>query len=136
MVTLLTAIHDCAQDGTGLLVDTFPGEITQSKCQYMLDVLKRNKIGVLTQAAVPEGTPVAHKHGWTEESDGYLHTLSDVAVVFAPDGDYIFVLYLYDRLQLLFDPGDELFAQLSQIVYNANNLDNQIDWVFGPIYYR
>ncbi len=136
MVKLLTAIYNCADTGTGLLIDTFPGEITKEKCQYMLDMLKRNKIGVLTQAGVPEGTAVAHKHGWTEESDGYLHTLSDVAVVFAPDADYVFVLYLYDPIQLLFDPGNALFAQLSQLVYNADNLDHQAAWLFGPVTYR
>ena len=133
MGALLTGIYRCAQGEPSLLTDTFPNEITPSKCSYMLDVLARNEIGVLSEAGVPDGTRVAHKHGWTEESDGFLHTISDAGVVFSPGGDFVFVVFLYDANQLLFDPADELIAQLVQVMYNYYNPLAQEPWLAGPV---
>jgi len=133
MGALLTGIYHCAQGKPSLLTDAFPNEITPSKCSYMLDVLARNEIGVLSEAGVPDGTRVAHKHGWTEEADGFLHTISDAGVVFSPGGDFVFVVFLYDANQLLFDPADELIAQLVQVMYNYYNPLAQVQWLGGPV---
>jgi beta-lactamase class A len=131
MADLLTGIYQCAQTGSGVLIDTFGSNFSSSKCQFMLDEMKKNRIGALIQAGVPDGTPVGHKHGWTEESDGYLHTVSDVGIVFSPDADFVVSIYLYDYNQLLFDPADALIARLTQTAYNAFNLDQQQDWPFS-----
>lgn len=136
MGRLLVEIYRCAKDSSGLLFETFGDKMSAEKCQLILDLMQRNKIGVLIEAGVPEGTPVAHKHGWTEEADGYLHTISDAGIIFAPQADYVQVIFLYDPLQLLFDPGNALMAQLSQVVFNAFNPDHQLDWGFGQIRYR
>lgn len=127
---LLAAIYTCAQDGSGLLTDTFPGEITQSECQLMIDVLAGNRIGLLIEAGLPPEATVAHKHGWVQELDGQLRSMSDVAIVFTPDGDYVLNIFLYDSSRLDFDQGNRLFARLSQTVYNFFNLDNQAYWWF------
>ena len=136
MGQLLAAVYSCAKENRGALIETFGSVISPGKCQYILDVLMRNKIGVLAEAGVPEGTPVAHKHGWTEESDGFVHTISDVGIVFSPNRDYVLIVFLYDPVQLLFEPGNALVAQLSQVVYNFYNPDQQVDWAFGSINYR
>ena len=136
MGKLLTAIYDCAYLQKGLLIDVFAGEITPSDCSLVLDIMKRNKIGVLTEAGMPEGTAVAHKHGWTEESDGYLHTLSDAGIVFGAKTDFVFTAFLYDSEQLLFDPANALMAQMAQTAYNFYHPYQQINWVFGEINYR
>lgn len=136
MSALLRAVYQCAKENRGLLVETFPGEMTQSKCEYLLGVMAQNKIGVLFEAGVPDGTVVAHKHGWTEESDGFLHSISDVGVIYGQETDYLLIIFLYDTDQLLFDPANKLIAQLSQVVYNYFNPGHQIDWLFGPVDYR
>ncbi len=136
MGRLLAGIYSCAKENRGVLIETFRSAISPGKCQYILDVLMRNKIGVLAEAGVPEGTPVAHKHGWTEESDGFVHTISDVGIVFSPNRDYVLIVFLYDPVQLLFEPGNALVAQLSQVVYNYYNPGQQVDWAFGSIDYR
>jgi beta-lactamase class A len=136
MTVLMQAIYQCAKENSGLLVNTFPGDMTQAKCETLLKVMAQNKIGVLFEAGVPDGTVVAHKHGWTEESDGYLHSISDIGVIYAKETDYLLIVFLYDTNQLLFDPANRLMAQLSQVVYNYFNPNNQIDWLFGPIGYR
>jgi beta-lactamase class A len=98
--------------------------------------MAQNKIGVLFEAGLPEGARVAHKHGWTEESDGYLHSISDVGIIYGEETDYLLIVFLYDDQQLLFDPANKLVAQLSQVVYNFFNPNHQIDWHFGSIDYR
>lgn len=129
MGKLMTGIYKCSKGQDSILTEAFPGEISQAECQYMLDILAKNRIGVLSEAGVPDGTRVAHKHGWTEEADGYLHTVSDVGIVFSPDSDFVFAVYLYDYNQLLFDPADALVAQLIQVMYNYYNPQNQETWL-------
>ena len=127
---LMTGIYQCAVNNTGLLVETFPGEITQSECQLMMDILAANKIGSLIEAGVPSGVTVAHKHGWVVELDGLLHSMSDVAILSTPGGDYILNIFIYDPERLDFDLGNRLIARLSQTVYNFFNLENQAYWWF------
>lgn len=127
---LLSAIYICAEDGGGLLTETFPGEITQTKCQLMIDILSANHIGLLIEAGLPPEGTAAHKHGWTVELDGLLHSMSDVAIVFTPGGDYVLNIFIYDPVRLDFDQGNRLIARLSQTVYNFFNLENQVHWWF------
>jgi hypothetical protein len=111
--------------GGGTLIAAFPGEITQNECRLMLAYLAANKIAVLIQAGVPDGTQVAHKHGWIIEGDGLLHSMSDVGIVYSPGGNYILTLFLYHPEQLFFDPSNELVAELSTAIYNYFNLENR-----------
>ena len=127
---LLSAIYSCAADGTGLLMRTFPGEISQAECQLMLNILSNNRIGLLIEAGLPPEGYAAHKHGWVQELDGLLHSMSDVAIVFTPGGDYVLNIFIYDPDRLDFDQGNRLFARLSQTVYNFFNLENQAYWWF------
>jgi len=127
---LLSAIYTCAVDGSGLLTETFPGEITQTECQLMVEILSGNQIGVLIEAGVPAEAVVAHKHGWVQELDGLLHSMSDVAIVTTPSGDYVLNIFMYDPDQLDFEEGSRLFARLSQTVYNSFNIENQAYWWF------
>jgi beta-lactamase class A len=119
---LLEDIYHCAQDGSGHLPQVFHGEITQAKCQKMVELLKGNRLPVLIRAGVPEGTPIGHKHGWITGADGYVHNYSDVALVYTPGGDYVMAVYLYQPTQLLFDPANVLVSHLSTAVYNYFNL--------------
>lgn len=125
---LLAAIYECAQGGGGLLKQTFPTEITTPECQLMIDTLAANQIGLLIEAGLPDDITVAHKHGWVQELDGQLRSMSDVAIVFTPGGDYVLTIFLYDSTRLDFDQGNRLVARLSQTVYNFFNLDQQAYW--------
>ena len=127
---LLKGIYNCAQDGDGLLIETFPGEITQGECQLMIDILSGNRIGLLIEAGLPPDAVAAHKHGWAQELDGLLHSMSDAAIVFSPGGDVVLNIFIYDPDRLDFDQGNRLIARLSQTVYNFFNLDNQAYWWF------
>lgn len=122
MAGLLAMIQKCARDGSGKLVETFPGEITQGKCQLMVELLRGNPLPVLIEAGLPEGTPAGHKHGWVTGTDGLVHMFADAAVVDSSAGGYTLAIYLYSPEQLLFDPANLLFARLSRAVYNYVSL--------------
>ena len=111
----------------GALAAVFPGEITQSECQQMVSLLAANRIGVLIEAGVPSDAQVAHKHGWAVDvTDGVIHTMADAALVYSPGGDYVLVVFLYDPVQVVFDPVNLMVAQLSQAIYNYFNVSTLI----------
>jgi hypothetical protein len=122
MGKLLEAIYTCAEKDSSPLEKAFPGQITQSKCKQMIEFLSKNRNGVLLEAGLPEDIRIAHKHGWTTESDGLIHTISDAGIVYSPGGDYILTIYIHDRQQLLWERMNFMIALLSQSVYNFYNL--------------
>jgi len=119
---LLADIYQCSVNGGGSLAAAFPGELTQKECQTMLDYLSSNEIAVLLRAGLPEGTRIAHKHGWILDYDGLLHTMGDAAVIYTPGGNYVLSIFLYHPVQLIFDPANQLVANMSRAVYNYFNL--------------
>ena len=121
MGLLLTDIYNCAQTGGGTLLAVFPGQFSQSACQQMIQYLQEDKLGSLIQAGVPEGTIVAHKHGWDENLTQY----SDAGIVYTPGGNYVLTIYV-------FNPGggnwavvSPMYAELSRAIYNFFNLPTQ-----------
>lgn len=120
---LLADIYQCAETSGGALIAAFPDKINSEICQQMISFLAADKIGVLIEAGVPEGTQVAHKHGWiSDPSSLIIKNISDAAIVYTPGGNYVLVLYAYHPVQTVWEPVSTLFAQLSQTVYNFYNL--------------
>lgn len=113
---LLADIYQCAGGG-GTLLAVFPEQITPLECRRMLDLLAQNKIGVLIEAGVPDGTRVAHKHGWSTPLD----FIGDAAIVFSPAGDYVLCILLWSEPDMIWDPASRLVADLSTAVYNYFN---------------
>ena len=120
---LLADIYQCAETSGGALIAAFPDKINSEICKQMISFLAADKIGVLVEAGVPEGTQVAHKHGWiSEPSSGVIQNISDAAIVYTPGGNYVLVIYAYHPVQTVWEPVSTLFAQMSQTVYNFYNL--------------
>lgn len=127
---LLVMVYQCAEDNNADLIQKTQGLISSPECQEMIEVLSKNKMGALIEAGLPEGTKIAHKHGWSQERDGLVHSFSDVAIVFGPESDFVITIFLYSQNQLLFDQANPLIARISQSVFNAYNLNHQISWPF------
>jgi beta-lactamase class A len=119
---LLDDIYQCAQTGGGTFAAVFEGDISQSECQLMITYLTQNKIAVLIQAGLPDGTNFGHKHGWVVEGDGLIHTILDAGIVFSPGSNYAVVIAMYQPTQLIFDVANFLSAQLSTAIYNYFNI--------------
>ena len=122
MGMLLEDIYQCAKTGGGTFGALLQNEITQNECQTMVTYLTRNKIAVLLQAGLPDGTRFGHKHGWITEADGLMHAILDVGLVYSPGGDYVICVAMYHPVQLIFDSANLLTANISTAVYNYFNI--------------
>ena len=116
MAALLTMIYQCSQHGGGGLAVAFYGEVTRAECVLIVELLSRNKIATLIEAGVPEGTRVAHKHGF-----GSGDTVGDAGIVFSPGGDYVLVVYIWHSEYLEWEQAAPMAANISRMVYNYFN---------------
>jgi beta-lactamase class A len=123
MGMLLADIYQCATTGGGALVAVFEGRITQTECQTMLSYLSQNRTGVLIETGTPDGTQVAHKHGWVTNAAGIINSIGDAGIVYTPGGNYVLVVFLYHPVQLVWEPSNLLVTEISQAVYNYYNLE-------------
>ncbi len=123
MGMLLGDVYQCADNGGGALVAAFPGKITQDSCKQIIKYLEADKIGIFLEAGVPEGTEVAHKHGWVNVvgSDGIVADWSDAGIVYTPGGNFVLTMYTHHPVQIVFDMANHLFANITQAVYNYYN---------------
>jgi hypothetical protein len=94
MANLLLGLYECSEFNSGLR--TFqPDNYTQTECKQAIELLSGNKIGRLIELGVPPGTRIAHKNGWAgEQSKGAV--VADAAIVYAPSGPYILVVYIWE----------------------------------------
>lgn len=132
MGMLLEDIYQCSETGGGALVATFPGKLDKQACQQMVQYLKEDQIGLLIEAGVPDGTSVAHKHGWVLDAQtGVYHDISDSAIVYSPGGNYVLTIYAYHPVQIIWEfpttriGAARMFADISRVVYNYFNLPTQ-----------
>jgi beta-lactamase class A len=119
---ILEDLYQCSETGGGALVAAFPGKIDKAACQEMIQFLKQDRIGVLIEAGVPEGTQLAHKHGWISGPSGIIQNISDAAIVYTPGGNYILAVYVYHPVQAIWEPVSEMIAQISEATYNYFNI--------------
>lgn len=122
MGMLLADLYQCATTGGGALVAAFPEKIDSKICQQVIAYLSTDKIGVLIEAGIPEGTQIAHKHGWITGSDGIIRNFSDAGIVYTAGGNFVLAIYAYHPVQIVFDNANALFANLGKAVYNFYNL--------------
>lgn len=116
IASLLTMIYQCATNGGGAFRVVFPDLITQKECQDIIKLLSNNKIATLIEAGVPEGTVVAHKHGF-----GNGDTIADAGIVFSLGGDYVIVIYLWRPGYLEWEASAPIMANISRVVYSYFN---------------
>ena len=121
MGMLLEDLYQCAETGGGALTAVFGAKITQTECRTIIHLLTQNKMPSLLEAGIPEGTQIAHKHGWVT-NDGIINLIGDAGLIYTVGGDYVLVIFMYHPVQLVWDPSSALVGQLSRAVYNYYNL--------------
>ncbi|MFZ6030993.1 MAG: serine hydrolase [Chloroflexota bacterium] len=125
MGMLLTDLYQCGAQGGGALIAAFGNEITQAECRQMIDQLAEDRIGALIQAGLPDGTRVAHKHGWVSDNFYIIHNVSDAAIVYTPNGNFVLTVYLYHPVQIIFESANDLIANLAEAAFNYYNSTRQ-----------
>jgi len=117
MGLLLQMIYQCGYGG-GAILDIFPGTITPQGCQEIQEALAQNPVRSMIGAGIPEGTPLAHKHGFAGD------THADAGIVYSPGGDYVIVQFQYAPTEwLVWDLSQPVFEDVSRATYNFFNLD-------------
>ncbi len=111
---LLEMIYWCARGG-GTLIAAYPDQITPHECQEILSLMEANHEGTLIEDGLPNGTRIAHKHGWIED------THADAAIVFSPSGDYVISIFVHRPGRLDFETSIPLIADISKATYNYFN---------------
>jgi hypothetical protein len=116
--TLLSMIYQCSKGG-GALVALYPGDVTPSECQSIIDLMVLNEEGNLIRHGVPDGTPVSHKHGWAQG------THADAGIVLSPGGDFVIVEYLHQPGGwLVADESFPILREIARSTYNYFNMDD------------
>jgi beta-lactamase class A len=123
--TLLTDIYQCSQDGGGALAAAFPGKVGTDICQLMIDFMAEDKFGSLIQAGVPDGTLVAHKHGFVPDPLGNVHDISDAGIVYTPGGNFVLAVYTYHPINNIWETTNPLVIDITRATYNYFNVPAQ-----------
>jgi beta-lactamase class A len=95
----------------------YPDQFNPGECEAMIDHMLANQLSgeegvpVLVAAGLPNRTPIAHKHGWVDD------TRADAALVFTPGGDYVLVIYLYQPGWVDWEQTNSIMTRVSQLVY-------------------
>jgi uncharacterized protein YraI len=114
---LLGAVYQCAVHERGALLESYPEAFTPAECRQVLNTMTNNRINALIEMGVPEGTRIAHKHGWIDDTHG------DAGIVFTPGGDFVIVAAVRNPVWLNFEESFPLIAEISRTVYNYFNPD-------------
>lgn len=116
MGRLLEMIYRCGYGG-GAILDTFPGMIAPQGCQEIQEILAQNPVRSMIGAGIPEGTPLAHKHGFADD------THADAGIVYSPGGDYVIVQFQYTPTEwLVWALSQPVFEDISRATYNFFNI--------------
>jgi beta-lactamase class A len=84
-----------------------------ASCEQMVDVLLRQEFNDGIPAALPSGTPVAHKTGWISQ-----YVTHDAGIVYRPDGRRYVLVVLTAGVEDD-NAADRLIADLSRIVWDG-----------------
>jgi beta-lactamase class A len=117
---LLSGLYQCAMNGTGPIATTYSGDVTTMECRQIINAMHYNKIGSLSEAGVPLGTNIAHKHGWNDDTHG------DAALVMTPGGDYVLVIMMHQKGWLASEESFPVAAEISRLTYNTFNLNTPL----------
>lgn len=111
---LLEMIYQCSHGGGALMI-AYPDAFTVDECNQMIEWMDTNHIDSLTEAGVPVGTKVVHKHSFTGD------THADAAIVFSPGDDFVLVTFLYRPEWLEWEESAPLIADIATATYNYFN---------------
>jgi hypothetical protein len=113
MGRMLAAVYDCSQ-GTGLLIETYPGEITQEECKQILFYMSHDQFQELVWGGLPRPRQawIVHKHGFAYESH------SDAALIWWPPGPYVISLFLFRNGWMDWGTSNSTMKALSRLTWN------------------
>ncbi len=112
MGRILSAVYQCTQ-GEGILVETYPDEITPDECSMILYYLSHDEFQEMLWAGLPDAANewIVHKHGFAFESH------SDVALIWGPMGPYVLSVFLYRSGWMDWETSNSALKDISRITW-------------------
>ncbi|MDH7486424.1 MAG: serine hydrolase [Anaerolineae bacterium] len=111
MGLLLEMLVKCAEGG-GALLAAYPGELTPEECGEIIALLELNPITTYIKAGLPEGTRLAHKHGFSNENQ------SDAGIIWGPGGPYVLSISVYQPGWVEFRYSHPLMADMAKATWD------------------
>lgn len=120
MGSLFNLLYDCAEFSSGLAASYPDGQITQSECRQMLELMSANDIERLLQGGIPRQTRISHKNGWI------FDTVGDAGVIYSPNGrHYVISIFLWEQTDFQdYEKLWPLVEGLSRAAWNFFNPQN------------
>jgi beta-lactamase class A len=115
---LLEMVYQLSKDG-GTLLAAYPDKFTAQEGQAMVDLMMQNHEAILLEGGLPEGTGIAHKHGYVAD------THANAAIVFGPEADFCLAVFIYYEEGWLGELSFPIFADIATATYNYFNINNQ-----------
>ncbi|NJK81913.1 MAG: serine hydrolase [Chloroflexaceae bacterium] len=113
--SLFVMLDQCST-GEGPLLELFSENLTEQRCQEMLDLLAENPDDIRMRSGLPTAARVEHKAGWVEDMQ------ADVGIVRSPGGDFVLAVYLYQETDWLRDHiAGPVLGDFARLVYSAYN---------------
>lgn len=116
---LLSSLYQCGMEERGPLLENFTG-FTPQECRKMIHVMANNNTDALLKAGVPADVPVAHKHGWVDDTHG------NAAIFFTEGGDYVMVMMLHQPGWMVYAESLPVIANTARLVYNFYNPEDAL----------
>jgi beta-lactamase class A len=112
MGRILSAIYACTQ-GTGPLLEIYPGEITPDECWQILFYMTHDQFREMVWGGLPDKDNqwIVHKHGFAYESH------SDVALVWGPAGPYVMSIFLFREGWMDWATSNSTMQKVSRIAW-------------------
>jgi beta-lactamase class A len=111
---LLEMIYQCSRGG-GALLALYPNELSATECTQMIDWMRQNRIDSMIEAGLPVDTPIAHKHGFSND------THADAGVIFSPGSDFVLTIFLHRPDYLEWGESAPLTSNIATAAYNYFN---------------
>jgi hypothetical protein len=127
MGRILSAIFECSEN-RGLLIETFPGEITPEECAQILFYMTHDQFREMVWGGLPDKDNrwILHKHGFAFESH------SDVALVWGPNGPYVISIFLFRQGWMDWATSNSTMKKVSRITWNFFEFQRQQEEAANP----
>jgi beta-lactamase class A len=99
-------------EGKGALRAAFHSEITPGECAEVIKLLEMNPITTYIKAGLPEGTRLAHKHGFSNENQ------TDAGIIWGPGGPYVLSISVYQPGWVEYRHSHPLMADIAKATWD------------------
>ena len=112
---LLEMLATCAEGG-GAMLAAYPQDLTAAECAEVIKLLELNPITTFIKAGLPEGTRLAHKHGFSNENQ------SDAGIIWGPGGTFVVSISVYQPTWVEYRHSHPLMADITKATWDYFSL--------------